>query len=231
MRRAEDDLIDELLETVEYEGTVDKDWEPSPDDDDEEDEDETVGKALANPISTPSAIPDHTLGWSRMSATPPHEFVRMVLESVAKAADTGTFDHLPNELDALASQYLQVPEPVIKVDEEKRLAYGWASVTKIRGEEVADSQGDILDIYDVREATHEFMGHRVQKLMHKGRRIGEVVESIVFTPEVQKALNISLPYEGWFVGVKIHDDATWEKVRKGTYRAFSIGGSGIREDA
>ena len=57
----------------------------------------------------------------------------------------------------------------------------------------------------------------------------QVVESVVLSADLQKALGIDMPYEGWFIGVKIHDANVWKKIEDGEYTGFSIGGSGIRE--
>jgi hypothetical protein len=63
--------------------------------------------------------------------------------------------------------------------------------------------------------------------MHDGKQIGEVVESVVLTHDLQKALGIDLQKVGWFIGMKILDDETWAKFKDGTFKAFSIGGSGV----
>jgi len=36
------------------------------------------------------------------------------------------------------------------------------------------------------------------------------------------------PDGAWWVGVQVTDDALWEKIKSGEYKAFSIGGSGKR---
>jgi hypothetical protein len=35
---------------------------------------------------------------------------------------------------------------------------------------------------------------------------------------------------GWWVGFQVNDDATWQQVKNGERREFSIHGSGIRKD-
>jgi hypothetical protein len=64
--------------------------------------------------------------------------------------------------------------------------------------------------------------------MHSGGQIGEVVESLVFTKDVQDALGISLGKIGWFIGVKINDQDLFNKFKTGEYSMFSIGGRGHR---
>lgn len=65
--------------------------------------------------------------------------------------------------------------------------------------------------------------------MHAGNAIGEVVESVIVDDELAKALGISDGKRGWWIGMRINDPAIQEMVRKGTFRAFSIGGSGRRQ--
>lgn len=120
--------------------------------------------------------------------------------------------------------------PIVKADAKEQVVYGWASPIKELGSEIIDRQGDVIDMSEVRQAAHEFMLHkRVGGSMHKQFDVGQVVESIVFDADIQKALGIDLPYEGWFIGVKVSKKEDWEKVESGEYTGFSIGGSGIRE--
>lgn len=119
-----------------------------------------------------------------------------------------------------------------KINEEKRTVYGWASIITKGGVPVVDSQDDIIEADDLVKAAHEFMlGEQEAGLMHAIKSgIGKVVESVVLTKDLQSALGIDLGVEGWFIGVKIEDDTTWNAVKKGTLRAFSIGGTGEREE-
>lgn len=120
-----------------------------------------------------------------------------------------------------------------KRDDDLRLVYGWFSVTKEKGVVVIDKQGDkISDDNELRCAFHKFMSDsRSGKVMHKGRRVADVVELIVFTEDVQKALGIDLQRVGAFGCMAVRDDATWERVKSGELRAFSFGGTGIQKEA
>lgn len=121
--------------------------------------------------------------------------------------------------------------PLLKVDDEQRMVWGWASVATKQGETVIDKQGDIVEVGELLEAAHEFMvSYRKSKEMHAGKAVGTVVESMVFTKALQGALGIDLGLEGWLIGVKVHDDDVWAEVKKGTYRAFSIGGTAERHE-
>lgn len=123
---------------------------------------------------------------------------------------------------------------ICKVDGERKLAYGWFSVIEENGQPVVDSQGDVIDEEVLVDAAHRFLtDSRAGKMMHKGRRVADVVESIVLTRDVQKALGIELPEGriGWFAAMKFRDDDVWDRVKSGELQAFSIGGTGIRSEA
>jgi hypothetical protein len=114
---------------------------------------------------------------------------------------------------------------ILKINEEQRVLYGWASVTTKGGQPVVDHHNDIIETATLEKAATQFMLNlRVAKEMHVGDKIGDVVHSLPLTAEIAKALGIASDQEGWVVGMKIYDDAVWEKVKSGEYRAFSIGG-------
>lgn len=171
-------------------------------------------------------------------------FALTVLDTVTEAMAEGqaspdnVLKALESQTDAFAAEVaegVQTPTEataalVLKTDATQRMMWGWASVTTRGGQEVTDLQGDIIPTDVMQKAAHDFMGQRVGKTMHRGRKTSVVVDSIVFTTELQKALGIDLGCEGWFVGVKVYDDDTWERVQRGELRAFSIGGTGVRAE-
>lgn len=120
---------------------------------------------------------------------------------------------------------------IIKVDDEQRMVYGWASVVTEKGVPVVDTQGDIIEPDELLKATTEFMEDvRMAKAMHEGGGIGQVVHSFPLTSSIAKALGIDIDKEGWIVGVKVHSDEVWESVKSGEFKSFSIGGRGVREE-
>ena len=120
---------------------------------------------------------------------------------------------------------------IIKIDEDQRMVYGWASVIKTGGTDVIDSQDDMIEADELIKATTEFMmDARMAKAMHSGEGIGEVVHSFPLVSDITKGMGISSEMEGWIVGVKVHDDKIWKKVKSGEFSAFSIGGMGEREE-
>lgn len=129
-----------------------------------------------------------------------------------------------------ASEAFTLVIPIQKVDDDQQMVWGWASVSKDGGQTITDWQGDQIDIGELQKAAHEYMGSsRIGGEMHDTMGVSHTVDSIVFTPEVQKALGIDLGRTGWFIGQKITNPSTWADVKKGKLKSFSIGGTGTRK--
>lgn len=124
-----------------------------------------------------------------------------------------------------------------KFDDEKRLAFGWASVVELNGQPVIDRQGDVISMDEIEKASYEYMlNSRVGGDMHRRTmddrpmQVSRVVESVVFTPEKCTAMGISKDMAGrWWLGVKVDDESSWQAVRKGERTGFSIHGKGLRK--
>ncbi len=135
---------------------------------------------------------------------------------------------------ATMTQPFRISAEITKRDDERQVVYGWASVIENDGVPVTDRQGDVIPEGELIAAAHRFMMDRTAGLMHKRDgnaplSVGEVVESVVLTRDVQAALGIDLRKSGWFIGMKIHDPAVWAAVKSGQLTAFSVGGRGTRE--
>lgn len=122
------------------------------------------------------------------------------------------------------------------VSKKHKVAYGWSYVSKKGDKTVKDHSGQVWSIDQVEKTAHQFViDCRVGGESHIFKGGAELVESMVFTREVQDALGIDIQkdgesVEGWFVGFRITDDDLLEKVQKGELTMFSIGGTGIIED-
>lgn len=123
---------------------------------------------------------------------------------------------------------------IAKMDDDKRLVFGWASISfTADGEQLEDLQHDLINPEDLEEAVYEYvLNFRDTGEEHRPhlRKKGKLVESCVFTAEKQRAMGLPegiLPV-GWWIGFKIEDDEAWEKVKNGTYRMFSIEGKAQR---
>lgn len=119
---------------------------------------------------------------------------------------------------------------VIGTNDEQHLVWGWGSVSTVGETDVVDLQDDLISPEELVKASTEFMEEvREAKVMHRGQQKGAVVHSLPLTKELATTLGVSSDREGWIVGVKIYDEETWKSVKDGELRAFSIGGSAVRE--
>ena len=124
-----------------------------------------------------------------------------------------------------------------KTDEDKRQAFGWASVVEVDGKPVIDRQGDWITPDELEKAAYEYVV-KSRKGGDQHRRDGDnpfhaadMIESFVVTPE--KIEKMGLPKDtpvGWWVGYKVHNDDTWSKIKKGEHTGFSIHGKGKRKE-
>lgn len=129
---------------------------------------------------------------------------------------------------------LQASGVISKADEEQQIVYGWAYVTHDKNGILKDDKsGDFVDdVEEIQKSAIDFMlHHRASDLDHTNEKGGDVIESMVFTPEKKAAMGIPegvLP-NGWWIGVKCSDEQ-WAGYKSGR-TAFSIHGSGTRKTA
>lgn len=121
---------------------------------------------------------------------------------------------------------------ILKVDTERRIVWGWASVCTMKGETVTDLQGDRIAPAQMEKMADRFMrSARAAKAMHYGDDVGEVIHSFPMTKELADAFGIQSEREGWITGTYIKSDEEWGKVRRGEYKGLSIGGRARRKEA
>lgn len=121
---------------------------------------------------------------------------------------------------------------IVKSDPFKNLVFGWASVAfSADGTQVIDRQGDMIDIEDLEDAAYNFVVKSYGTGdMHLSQPFGELVESMVITPDKLQAMGLpenSLP-QGWWVGFRVPPEYH-EQVRNGKRRMFSIEGTAKRQ--
>lgn len=116
---------------------------------------------------------------------------------------------------SIDGNHLNVTVPFAKVDEEKRLVSGFATLDNI------DRVGDIMTAEASVRAFERFRGN--VREMHQPIAAGKVLS---FTQEDFYDAVSEKIYRGIFVTVYVSKGAqdTWEKVLDGTLTAFSIGG-------
>lgn len=122
---------------------------------------------------------------------------------------------------------------ISKIDEERRMVFGWAYVTHDKdGTVVVDKSGEFVDdVEEIEKAAYKFvMTSRAGDFDHTNMKSAEMVESMVFTPEKIEKMGLpagTLP-SGWWVGWHFPDEADWEEAKK--RKAFSIHGKGTRKE-
>ena len=131
-----------------------------------------------------------------------------------------------------ASNVIKGRFKIAKSDDDKHLAFGWASVAiRADGEEIEDWQEDIIEPEELENAAYQYvLLYREGGEMHERGGAAVLVESVVFTEEKIQAMGIpagTLPI-GWWIGFKVTDEDVWEKVKDGTYPMFSIEGEAER---
>lgn len=152
------------------------------------------------------------------------------IEDDSESVNEGLIDKAISAIIGAIMQHTDVNKSfeetkILKVDDEQRIVYGWASVVTEDGDAVVDTQGDVISTVEMEKMANDFMlDVRTAKAMHKGEKIGEVIHSLPLTAELAKALGVHTDLEGWIVGMKIYDDAVWAAVKAGDFGGFSIGG-------
>ena len=121
---------------------------------------------------------------------------------------------------------------IMKSDDEKMLAFGWANVSmRVDGELIEDWQGDIIEPEELESAAYEYVRlYGDGGEMHERGGVAVLIESVVFTEEKMQVMGIpvgTLPV-GWRIGFKVLDEDVWKKVKDGTYPMFSIEGEAER---
>ena len=126
--------------------------------------------------------------------------------------------------------------PIQKIDDDQQIVYIWASVITKNGVPVEDSQGDKISPTVLQECARDFIDKsRVGGFMHvPGLEAGKIVESMVFTYDVQKNLGIVIKdkdgnhIEGWLTAYQVDSKELWKRVKAGDFSEASIGGEAVR---
>lgn len=137
---------------------------------------------------------------------------------------------------------IQTNAAIVKLDDEQRNVFGIFSVAKIGDALVVDHEGDEIEPDELEQAAY---GHvleaRIAGENHVRKGVGDLIESVVFTPEKTAAMikamadsgieaSMDIPAVVWWGGYHVHDDAVWKAVKDGDYVSFSIGGTADRHE-
>jgi cation transport regulator ChaB len=150
------------------------------------------------------------------------DLLELVISAIVQAVTKG------DDMDDTVTKATEI----LKVDRDRRIVWGWASVSTMKGELVVDRQGDRIAPSQMEKMADGFMrSARAAKAMHQGDDVGEVIHSLPLTKELADALGIQTDREGWITGTYVASDAEWAKVLAGEYAGFSIGGKARRKPA
>lgn len=146
---------------------------------------------------------------------------------IVKSAENSQKDNANSPNEVIKGRF-----KIMKSDDEKMLAFGWANVSvRVDGEVIEDWQEDIIEPEELENAAYNYvLLYREGGEMHERGGAAVLVESVVFTEEKMQAMGIpkdTLPI-GWWIGFKVTDSDVWEKVKDGTYPMFSIEGEAER---
>lgn len=144
-------------------------------------------------------------------------------------------------LDRVQDEGELLMETISKADEEKKQVFGWCSISKKDGVDVVDLQGDMIPIEEIETAAYSYMlnsrkGGNQHQRVNKGfvedepLHVSDIIESVVFTPEKIEKMGLPADFpQGWWIGQQIHDEETWQQVKTGQRKSFSVHGKGRRE--
>lgn len=122
---------------------------------------------------------------------------------------------------------------IVKADASQHMVYGWAYIAKTaNGEQVIDHSGDVIDDpQELEKAAIDFVLHsRNGDTDHDASTKATLAESLYLDVAKAEAMGLDCPVPtAWWVGFKIHDEPTWERIASGELTSFSIGGSGMRQ--
>ena len=128
---------------------------------------------------------------------------------------------------------------ISKTDTHKRLAFGWCHLSEVDGQQHYDLQGDYAPIEEIEKSAYAYV-HSSRKGGDMHARDGDgpkhtadLVESMVVTPEKLAKMGLSEEVAksvptGWWIGMRVNDDAQWAQVLSGERAGFSIHGKGSR---
>lgn len=126
------------------------------------------------------------------------------------------------------------------LNDEQRLVFGLASLSlTAAGETYTDLQDDVIAPEELEKAFYGLVaeGATGGDVNHDKNDVSTLVECFVVTPEKLDLLLKACGYQGQsidfkgtaaWVGYRINDEATWQRVKSGELKGFSIEGQAER---
>lgn len=182
--------------------------------------------------SWPTYVPHVTITWQA-----PEDLDLSQVEPYAGSLIFGSekFEEIDDEWSGTITEKV-FTSGFYKVDEELGIAFGWAMISKVDGEDYYDLQDDNIPEESMLKASVDFMENsRVGGDMHIHtddgvKKAGNILFAFPMTSEAADALMIKTKYTGLLIGMKVMDKEVLSKIKDGTYTGFSIGGIRIVDE-
>lgn len=140
-------------------------------------------------------------------------------------------------MDKEQKVYKSIDFEITKSDHEEQKVWGIFNMSTKNGKILVDLHDDFIEPEELQKAAHDFVRFfRTAGEGHKDLGVGTLIDSIMMTDEISKAMEDALLKVGvenpvikpnaefWFGGFHIERKSTWEAVKEGKFDAFSIGG-------
>lgn len=119
---------------------------------------------------------------------------------------------------------------IITKDKARRIVAGFAKVSHVAGELVADTENDVVEVEELEKAAHRFFDvSRKGTAGHYTAKSLSFVGGMVITPEKLEAMGVPAEVaknstSGLWVEARVDDPKVWKRVTSGELKAFSIEG-------
>jgi SAM-dependent methyltransferase len=118
--------------------------------------------------------------------------------------------------------------PILKANPAKQVVYG-----VVLAPDEIDSQEDFMEPDEIEKTAHKYLSaSRVIGAGHEKQIDATPVESFIAPQDLELSGQYGpqiVKKGSWILGVKIHDPDEWNKITKGEYTGFSVGGQGARQ--
>ena len=95
--------------------------------------------------------------------------------------------------------------------------------------DMVDAQGDVMSARTIEDMAHDYMiRSRKFDKRHDWKAVAAMLVESWIVREDAYLFGQLIKAVSWVIGVKVFDDMIWQKVKSGVYKAFSIGGKGVR---
>jgi uracil-DNA glycosylase len=183
----------------------------------------SLGKAAANEGLASITMPHPHAVLRRGDSGELVRKVKRLKESLAEAQNIDLVLNTCNlkEVPVVGDEY---HASIFKADEDRHLVYG-----VIAESDMVDAQLDVMSAQTIEDMAHDFMirSRKFDERHNWKQAAAALVESWIVREDTTLFGQL-IKAVSWVIGVKVFDDMIWQKIKSGVYKAFSIGGKGVR---